>query len=451
VVSGITPPGLTLTTTGTVGGTPQVGGTYDFTVQASATDPVQTATKAFRIVINPALTITTVAALPDAPLSVPYSVSLVATGGLQAYTWVVLGSGMPPGLSLSSAGVISGTPTSPGNFSFTAQVSDSFTPMQQVSRTFTIAVVTTVTITTASLPNPIQNVAYSQQLQATGTAPFTWAVTGGALPAGLTMNSAGLLQGTPSTAGPYTFTVTVTDSRGATSTQSFTIAVDPPIAALSASLPSTLTPTQVTNIVLTLAGPHPSTLTGQLTLTFTSNAEVPSDDPATQFSTGSRTVSFTFPANVTTAVFSSPISLLTGTVAGTITLTANFDNGPSNVPAASVNILPTPPQMTTVTAVRTGTGIEVQIIGYAPSRRVTSVDFTFDVKNGSTTKQVPLTESVDAAFAAWYKSAPSVPFGSSFSFVQSFNVTGGTSAILDVTVRLTNAQGSTTSGPVKLQ
>jgi hypothetical protein len=73
------------------------------------------------------------------------------------------------------------------------------------------------------------------------------------------------------------------------------------------------------------------------------------------------------------------------------------------------------------------------------------------VKNGSSTTQVPLTESVDAAFAAWYNRAASVPFGSSFSFVQSFNVTGGTSAILDVSVRLTNAQGSTTSGPVKLQ
>jgi hypothetical protein len=452
VTAGIAPPGLTVTSTGTLAGTPSVSGTYDFTVQASGGMPVQMNTKALEIVVNPALTITTVAALPDAKLSAAYSVSLVAAGGLPPYTWTNLGAGMPPGLSLTAAGLLSGTPTSPGSFSFTAQVSDSFTPQQMVSRTFSLVVATTVTITTTSLPNAVQNVAYSQQLQATGTAPLVWAVTSGTLPAGLTFSAGGLLSGMPTVAGAQTFAVTVTDARSATSTQTYTLTVDPPIAALTiTALPATIKPAQVTAIAMTLATPHPSLLTGTLTLAFVSSADVPSDDPATQFSTGSRSVSFTIPAGQTAATFASPVMLLTGTVAGTLTLTANFDNGPSNVPVATTQITAIPPQFTNVTAVRTAVGIDVQITGYAPARRVTSAQFSFVVKNGSSTQTEPFSEDVTTAFATWFQSATSTPFGSAFSFVQSFNVSGNTSAIQSVTVMLQNAQGSTTSAVVPLQ
>jgi hypothetical protein len=450
IISGIAPPGLTLTSTGTLGGTPSVAGTFNFTIQVSSTTaPIQTATKAMTMVINPALTITTFSALPNATLGAPYSASLVATGGLGPYTWTVLGAGMPTGFSLSSAGVVTGTPTSPATLSFTAQVSDSFTPVQQATATFVISVGTTVTITTTSLPDAFQNTAYNQQLQASGTAPFFWAVTSGTLPAGIILSQAGLLQGTPTAVGSQTFTVTVTDARNANSSQTFTLTVDPPLPTLSiSSLQASLNPTQAAAITMTISAPYPSPLTGQLIMTFSSTAEVPSDDPATQFSSGSRTVSFTIPANTTTASFPSQISLLAGTVAGTITLTANFSNGPSNVPVATTNILLTPPQMTSVTAVRTAAGIDVQIVGYASSRRVTSVEFTFDLKNGT---KPDLSESVDAAFGGWYHSTASTPFGSAFSFLQSFNVTGDTTQILDVTVRLTNAQGSTTSAVIKLQ
>jgi hypothetical protein len=359
-----------------------------------------------------------------------------------------VGTGLPPGLTLSNAGVLSGVPTSPGSFSFTVQVSDSFTPQQQVSQKFTLVVATTVTITTASLPNAIQNIAYSQQFQATGTSPFVWAVASGSLPAGLSLTPAGLLQGTPTVTGSQTFTITVTDARGGTTAQIFKLTVDPPIGSLSiTSLPATLNPTQVTNVTLALAAPHQSGLSGQLILTFASNAEVPIDDPTTQFSTGTRIVNFTIPANQTAAVFATNLMLLTGTVSGTVTLTANFDNGPANVPVATVPVAATPPQMTNVTAVRTPAGLDVQITGYAPSRRVTSVQFSFGIKNGKTQS---LPESVDANFATWYHSTTSVAYGSTFSFVQSFNVSGDASAIESVTVILTNAQGSTTSAAVKV-
>lgn len=85
-----------------------------------------------------------------------------------------------------------------------------------------------LTITTTSLPNAIVATAYSQSLASSaGTTPYSYAVTTGSLPAGLSMSSAGAITGTPTTAGSSTFTVTVTDAASATDTQELTIVVDP--------------------------------------------------------------------------------------------------------------------------------------------------------------------------------------------------------------------------------
>ena len=228
--------------------------------------------------------------------------------------------------------------------------------------------------------------------------------------------------------------------------------MDPPLPSfIVPELPATLSPTRLSDVQLSLATPHPSPLSGTLNLSFTSKAEVPSDDPMTQFSSGTRTVTFTIPANSTTAILSSPLTLLAGTVAGTVRLTVSIDNGPSDLPAATVEIPAIAPQITSVTAVRIPGGFDVQVVGYAPARRVTGADFIFGVKNGSKTQQVTLSKNVDADFANWYRNTTSTLFGSSFSFVQSFSVQGDASLIQNVTVRLANAQGSTTSSAVRLQ
>jgi hypothetical protein len=72
---------------------------------------------------NYPLVITT-QSLPAATVGVPYSATLTATGGIPPYTWTVISGSLPPGLSLSSAGVISGTPTTAGTYNFTVQVID---------------------------------------------------------------------------------------------------------------------------------------------------------------------------------------------------------------------------------------------------------------------------------------------------------------------------------------
>jgi hypothetical protein len=452
VISNVPPPGLVLYTTGSLAGVPTASGAFDFTLQVTGGDPVQTATQSFHVVVNGPLTITTAANLPSATVSSAYSAQMAATGGVPPYNWAILGAGLPPGLSLSASGALTGTPTSPGNFIFTVQVSDSFNPTQQTTRNFGIVVSTIVTVTTTSLPDAIQSQAYSQQLQAIGIAPFVWVVISGALPAGLTLNTSGLIQGTPVAPDSKTFTVTVTDSRGAVGTQTFTLIVDPPIPSITApTLPAVLNPTQMVDISLSLAAPYPGPLSGQIVLSFTSKAEVPTDDPMIQFSSGSRTVSFSVPPNTTGFVFPFPIKLLTGTVAGTVRLVANIDNGPSNVAVALAEIPLTAPQVTSVAAVRTLAGLNVQITGYSTARRVTTVEFNFGVKNGNKTQQVPLSRNVDSDFSGWYNNSASVPFGGSFSFVQSFTIQGDISAIQNVSVGLANAQGSSSSQAVPLQ
>jgi hypothetical protein len=448
VVSGNPPPGLTLTGSGSFVGTPTAPGIYDFTAQAASGNPPQNATHAFEITINRALSITSPTLLPFAIVGNSYSLSLQASGGVPPYKWTNLGGALPAGMSLSTDGTLKGIPTGLGSFGINLQVSDSYSPVNQINRTFTLAVTKPLVITTLlNLPDGIQNVDYTQQLQSTGgTSPFTWLVTKGTLPAGLILTTDGVFQGKPTGIGFQSFTVTVTDSLGVTASSNFNLAIDPPISALAApSIPGVLNERDHIQVQLSLLEPRSSPLSGQLSLSFTSSAEVPGDDPMTQFSTGSRVVRFTIPANSTGAVFPSGTMLLTGTVAGTVSLSASFDNGPSDVPVASTTIAASAPQITNVAAVRTSAGLEVQITGYSPSRRVTSVEFAFDVKTGNTTQLVTLQRNVDADFGAWYHNTTSTAFGSAFSFVQSFAVQGDTSVVRAVTVRLANPQGSTSS------
>ena len=179
--------------------------------------------------VPPALT----SPAPPAPLAVtmtplavatqgaPYTAALAATGGAAPYSWIPLRS-LPAGLSLSSSGVISGTPSLLGSFTFTVQVTDSSAPTPS-SATATIALMVASpspsppppppSIATTTLPNGVAGTPYSAALTATGgTSPDAWTVTSGALPAGLTLTSGGTITGTPSGQGSSAFTVQVVDA-----------------------------------------------------------------------------------------------------------------------------------------------------------------------------------------------------------------------------------------------
>ncbi len=226
VAAGSLPTGLSLSASvGTISGTPTASGSFTFTIQV--TDSAgNKASQAFTVSIASPLSITTLS-LPNGTVGVAYSATLSASGGTPPYTWSVTAGSLPAGLSLSSSGTVSGTPTTAGAYTFTVQVSDSGAQKASQSYTVSIASSSSLSVLTNSLSLAVIQQAYSAVLAATGgTTPYTWSVSSGALPPGLSLNStAGQISGTPTLGGTYSLTVTVTDSSSATASNAFSLQV----------------------------------------------------------------------------------------------------------------------------------------------------------------------------------------------------------------------------------
>jgi hypothetical protein len=160
--------------------------------------------------------------LPSGPVAQPYSQTLSASGGLGPYTFAVVAGKLPSGIKLYRDGTLSGTPPANEKSSFTVQATDSSSPAITGTRRYTLTF--GVLFVTGSLPSANIGSSYSKQIVAAGgTAPYSFSVTSGSLPSGLTLSPSGLLSGSP-TAGPgtWTFTVTVADSGSPQQTNSRT-------------------------------------------------------------------------------------------------------------------------------------------------------------------------------------------------------------------------------------
>jgi hypothetical protein len=174
----------------------------------------------------------TTAALPGGTVGVAYSATLAAAGGVTPYVWSITVGGLPAGLSLNpQTGAISGTPTGAGAASFTVGVTDAQNPADSATATLSINVAQApLAITTTSLPSARRLKAYSQTLQASGgVKPYSWSLTAGSLPPGLTLNSAtGTVSGTPTSRGTWTFTILAQDSQTpkASNSRAFSLAVN---------------------------------------------------------------------------------------------------------------------------------------------------------------------------------------------------------------------------------
>jgi hypothetical protein len=173
------------------------------------------------------LTITT-SSLNTAVAGMPYSQTLTATGGTAPYSWSVRGR-LPAGLTLSPTGVISGTPLTTGGGSLLVfEVADSSNPEETATATLEFPYF--LDIATGSLSNGAVGAMYFQSLLATGgTPPYTWQLTSGTLPPGLTLHpSSGSITGTPTSpvsATPLTFTVTDSSSPPQSTAATFTLTV----------------------------------------------------------------------------------------------------------------------------------------------------------------------------------------------------------------------------------
>jgi len=219
--NGSLPPGLNLdASSGTISGTPTTTGNYPFGVEVtdSETPPVSSAVTS-SITINSTLSQLTIVTtgLRSGTQNSPYSVTLQATGGVTPYTWSINQGSLPPGLTLNaSTGAITGTPSGAGVTNFQVGVEDSESPTETAVRALSITITPAVplSVSTTSLPSGTAGTVYSAPITAIGGVyPYTWSVTSGTLPSGLTLNSStGVISGTPQNVGSSTFTVQVVDS-----------------------------------------------------------------------------------------------------------------------------------------------------------------------------------------------------------------------------------------------
>jgi hypothetical protein len=179
------------------------------------------------ITVNPAT-------LPNGSAGTPYNQTVSASGGTAPYTFSISSGSLPTGLLLNSAtGAISGTPTAAGTFTFTITATDASGCFG--SRLYTITIASpgcpAIILSPSTLPPGMAQIPYVQTITASGgTAPYTFAISAGALPAGLSLNpSTGLINGTPQVSGLFNVTIRATDSAGCQGSRAYALAILPAV------------------------------------------------------------------------------------------------------------------------------------------------------------------------------------------------------------------------------
>jgi hypothetical protein len=202
--------------------------------------------------VAPGIVVTNPTSLPNAVQNAPYTQLLLEHGGIGLVTWTPIS--LPTGLTLTSNGILTGTPTQLGTFDVVVSVTDTSAPPQTQSVTFSLTIVQQLAITTTTLPNGTEGTPYSATIGTSGgTPPISFSITQANFPPGLTItqppvtSTTDTLAGTPTLAGNYTFSESVADSGSPTeaATQNYTVTVLP-------QPPTNLTGSPQTTSIITL-------------------------------------------------------------------------------------------------------------------------------------------------------------------------------------------------------
>jgi hypothetical protein len=166
-------------------------------------------------------------------MGLAYSQQLNVTGGTAPYTWTMKSGTLPAGLSLAAnTGLISGTPSATGTFAFAVRVTDAASRFGE--RSLSIIVMpppAPIALITSTIPAAVRGNQYSVGLLATGgTPPYTWSLASGALAPGLSLNPAtGMISGTPTSTGVFSFTIGLRDQRSAAASTALQLTVVEPV------------------------------------------------------------------------------------------------------------------------------------------------------------------------------------------------------------------------------
>jgi hypothetical protein len=242
LVTASLPDGISFdTTTGAVIGTPTAVQTGNVTVTAyDPTWPSNSATATLTLTVDPPPFVLTIPTPPVGQVGSVYALAPSVSGTLGVATWTIASGALPVGTDIdSTSGAISGNPSQWGTTTAVVHVADSFSPTRIAEQPVTITVAPSpISVTTTALaPGTYAQPYAAALLAAGGTGSTTWSLVGGALPAGLGLNTDGTIAGTPSAIGATTFTVQATDANWLTNVATAVVSavINPPT--FTASLP----------------------------------------------------------------------------------------------------------------------------------------------------------------------------------------------------------------------
>jgi uncharacterized protein with beta-barrel porin domain len=372
ISAGSLPAGLSLnTSTGTLSGTPTASGTFNFTVQATDANSA-TGARAYSVLINVAPPIAGNVNAIVAANSSNNPITLSLSGG--ASTSVAVTSAASHGTATASGNGITYTPTAgySGQDTFTYTATNASGTSSPATVTVTVNA-PALGITPTTIPNGTVNSAYNQTISANnGAAPYTYAITAGSLPTGLSLNtSTGTLSGIPTASGTFNFTVRATDANSATGARAYSVIISgiPPVAgavsvtvaANSSANPITLNLSggAATSVAVSSAASHGSAIASGTSITYTPTAGYSGADSFTYTaSNGSGTSS---PATISITVSAPTISVspsvLSAFIAGSAysqTISATGGTAPYSY-AITSGSLPAGLSLNTSTGVISGT------------------------------------------------------------------------------------------------